>query len=426
MPSTYTVGTLKNGVRAVAIPMEKRKSAAVGVWVSIGARHESPALGGVSHFLEHLVFKGTKKRTANNIKEAVEGVGGFLNAFTSEEATCFLAKASSKHFDVLLDVLSDMVLDASLHASDIEKERTVVLEEIKMTQDQPSQLADENLSEILWPQHSLGRPIAGTAESVKALTHANIKKYRDQFYSPPFITVAAAGDISQKDVLSGVKQRFARLSGPKSLRTTESFKPKGTKPVFRYFNKSTEQTHMALGFHAHHKGHPKSYMVDILSVILGGNMSSRLFDNVREKRGLCYEIGSYTRKYQETGAFVVDVGVDHAKAPEALSVILRELKKIAGKEPSKDELRRAKEYYLGQLELGLESSMEHMLWAGESLVSLGRCRTPKEIVAQVGKITMEDISLSAAEIFKDASLHLSVVGPLKGSVVRSLERNLTF
>lgn len=183
---------------------------------------------------------------------------------------------------------------------------------------------------------------------------------------------------------------------------------------------------MSMGFHAYPKGHPKSYTMELLSVILGGNMSSRLFDKVREKRGLCYEIGSYTRKYQETGAFMVDVGVDHAKAPEALSVILSELRKISKSRPAGGELKRAKEYYLGQLELGLESSMEHMLWVGEGLVSLGRCRSPQEVIAQVEKISADDISAAAKEIFLPSLLHVALVGPLKTSVVRSMERSLSF
>ncbi len=405
------VVTLKNGIRVVAATLKERKSVAVGIWVAVGARHETQKLAGVSHYLEHLVFKGTHKRTANQIKESVEGVGGSLNAFTSEECTCFLVKSASRHFENVFDVLSDMVLSASLKEADIEKERTVILEEIKMTQDQPSQLADENLSELLWPEHVLGRPIAGTLKTVKGLTPDEIRNYRDRYYRPGLITVVAAGDIASKKLVSAVESRFGRTQALQEPQTAV-FKGVQSKPKVKIFNKKTEQVHLALGLHSLPKEHPDQYALDLLNVVLGGNMSSRLFNEVREERGLAYDIGSYQRHFNETGAFMVSAGVDSKKLPEALKVILAELEKVREHLVKPDELKRAKEFYLGQLELGLENSMSQMLWIGESVLATGKPKALKEITRRVEATRLEDLKNIARRLFVRGSLNLSVVGEI--------------
>ena len=406
----YEISQLKNGMRVASATMKERNSVAIGIWTHVGGRHETERLSGVSHFLEHIVFKGTKKRTSNQIKESIEGVGGSMNAFTSEEYTCFLAKVSHKHFENVFDVLSDMVLDASITPVDVEKERTVIMEEIKMTQDQPSQLVDELLSEILWPDHALGRPLAGTLETVGGLSVSDIAGYRDEHYRPNLITVVAAGNVRHADLVRLSEDRFSRnlaaLEKPYQL-----FKPRQQKPVLKLLSKKTEQTHLSLAVHAFSKGHPDEYTLDLLSVILGGNMSSRLFNEVREERGLAYDVGSYVRHYQETGAFVVSAGVDNKKPREAIEVILKELEKISVEPVSSDELRRAKDFYLGQLHLSLENSMNQMLWVGENIVTLDHCRTAEEVTERVEKMTPEDLRRVARQLFKTQSLNLALVGP---------------
>ena len=407
---SHEISTFDNGLKVLAVPLKERKSVSIGIWVHVGSRNESPAFGGVSHFLEHIVFKGTPSRTAAKIKESIEGVGGSMNAFTSEECTCFLAKTTRRHFDSVFNTLSDMTLNASLDAKDIEKERTVILEEIKMTQDQPSQLVDEILSGIVWPNHVLGRPIAGTDKTVSALTRQNIKDYRDDYYAPHYITVTAAGDIDQKTLTEASAKLFSEKK-PKKEKQLELFRPTQSRPAISLFSKETEQTHLALSLHAPPKDHPDEYAVELLSVILGGNMSSRLFNEVREERGLAYDIGSFVRRYQETGAFVVSAGVDHKKAKDALSVILAELERVTREPVKADELGRAQEFYLGQFELGLENSMSQMLWNGENLMSLGHLRDPEEIVKKVRKVTAEDVIRVASGIFKTTALNLAMVGP---------------
>ncbi len=418
------ISTLSNGIRALAVPMKERRSVSIGIWVHTGGRDEEPRLSGVSHFLEHIVFKGTKKRTANQIKESVEGSGGSLNAFTSEECTCFLAKASSRQFETVFDVLADMVLDASITEADLEKERTVIIEEIKMTQDQPSQYAEEILAEIMWPGHALGRALTGTVETVTGLTRKDLVDYRDSFYNPGLITVVAAGDVTSKQLLEISERAFAG-SRKKTTRELGLFRESSPKSLLRVVRKPIEQTHVALGLRTFAKEHPDEHALDVLSTILGGNMSSRLFNEVREERGLAYDIGTSVRKYHETGAFVVSAGIDAKKIREALEVILAELRRIAKEPPSADELRRAKEFTTGQLDLSLENTMNGMLWAGESMVSLGRCRAPEEVFAGIEKVTPDDVRRVAASLFEGKPLDMAVVGPVSESVERELSQLLS-
>ena len=407
----YEVARLKSGACVAANPMKERKSVAVGIWVRVGGRNESEKESGISHFLEHLVFKGTKRRTANQIKEAVEGAGGSLNAFTGEEYTAFVAKIASGHFPAVFDVLADMVLAATLEKEDVKKERAVIMEEIKMTQDQPTQLVDELLSEIVWPGHALGRPLAGTLETVGAMTADHIRGHRDRYYRPNLISIVAAGDIEQKKLLRVSSAYFG--NGEKSQDDrAEIFSENQKAPRLKFCFKKTEQTHLALAVHALPRGHEDEYALEILNVVLGGNMSSRLFNEVREERGLAYDISSFTRKYQETGVFGVSAGIDHHKLDEALRVVLQELEKTAEKTVKADELKRAKEFFIGQLQLGLESSMNQMFWMGENLLAYGRCRTAEEVVRKVERITAADLKRVARRIFVTNSMNLAVVGPV--------------
>jgi predicted Zn-dependent peptidase len=336
-------------------------------------------------------------------------VGGSLNAFTSEEYTCFLAKIASKHFESVFDVLSDMVLGASITETDLEKERTVIMEEVKMTQDQPSQLVDEILSEIVWPNHALGRPLAGTLKSVAGLSRSDIVGYRDRYYQPNCVTIVAAGDVDQTKLVRAAEKNFI---GPKiaGAPPMDLFQVRQEKPAVKIFKKSTEQTHLSLALHAFSKNHRDEYVLDILNVILGGNMSSRLFNEVREERGLAYDVSSFVRRYHETGAFVISAGVDNQKALQALEVILKELEKISKEPVPAQELRRAKDFYLGQLDLGLENSMNHMLWVGENIVTLDKHRTSGEITERVEQVGPEDLQRVAQNLFKTNSLNLAMVG----------------
>jgi predicted Zn-dependent peptidase len=299
------------------------------------------------------------------------------------------------------------------------------MEEIKMTQDQPSQLVDEALSELIWPDHALGRPLAGTLDTVGAMTRQDIIGYKNRFYTPGLVTIAAAGDIDQKKLLKSAKELFSGMRGTDQKRA-DYFQRKQEKPRVRLVAKTTEQTHLSLGLHTFAKNHADEYALDILSILLGGNMSSRLFNEVREERGLAYDIGSSVRKYHETGAFGIEAGVDTKKIIEALAVILKELKKTTKEHFKADEIKRAKEFYLGQLDLGLENSMNHMLWMGESVVCLGRTRTPAEVIERVEKITADDLKRVASQVFQSRNLNLAVVGPRVDTLENDFKRELNF
>lgn len=426
MKSEYLVKSLHNGVNLVWAPLGGRRSVSVGVWVCVGGRDESPELSGASHFLEHLVFKGTHRRTTYQIKEEVEGKGGSLNAFTGEEYTCFLAKTTAAHFDQTLDVLADMVTGATLRPEDLEKERTVILEEIKMTQDQPSQLADEILSETLWGGHALGRPIAGTVKTVGAMTRPQIVHFRDLYYRQPYLTVSAAGDIDLKQLSAAVLKAFVRPRGGGAAPRRRLFGRSASGRRLSSLNKKTEQTHLCLGVLALPKDHPDEVPLDLLSVVLGGNMSSRLFNEVREERGLAYDIGTSLRRYTETGAFIVAAGVDGRKAPETVAVVLKELEKVTQTDIGEAELRRAKDFYLGQLDLGLENTMNLMLWAGEGALSARRHHTLAQLRAKVERTGPADLRRVASKIFRTRGLHLSLVGPDARRLADSIRPKLSF
>jgi predicted Zn-dependent peptidase len=391
--------------------MAGMRSAAVGIWIKVGGRFESGANKGISHFIEHLLFKGSKKYSCRKIKEAVEGVGGSLNGFTSEELTCYLIKAPERYLKLALDILSDMVINPIFAPQEIEKERTVILEEIKMYKDLPQSHVHELLDELLWPHQPLGESIAGSQESVKNITRQDLLDFRRGHYTAPNIVVSAAGRFIPEELTVAVKKNFSKLP-QKNRNTFVPAKEAQRKPQLHILDKQTEQSHLALGFHSFRRGHSLKHALALLHIILGANMSSRLFNEVREKRGLAYEIGTQARYFLDTGSFLVHAGIDNHKVPQAVEVILKELSRIRGELVSADEFKRAKEFYLGQLMLALEDTLDHMLWIGESTSSLNRTYSLEEVVKEVQRLSRADIRSAAQSIFKEESLNLALIGPL--------------
>ena len=267
----YSLTTLPNGLRVLTVPMKERDSAAVAIWVRTGGRFEPKKISGVSHFLEHMLFKGTTRRTTRQIKEEIEGVGGMLNAFTGEESTCYFAKLLAEHFPKALDVLSDMVNHATLDPSEVHKERTVILEEIKMYRDLPSHEVHELMGELLWPSQPLGRPIAGTQETVSALSRAAIGSYKKSFYHPKNILVSVSGPVDPEDVLAQAKDFFPQKSSLSASKFSKALS-RQTRPRTHFVEKQTEQTHFVIGLHGLSRFHPDRYKLGILNVILGANM----------------------------------------------------------------------------------------------------------------------------------------------------------
>lgn len=408
----YKKTMLSNGVRIVTNCMPRMQSVAVGIWIRAGGRYETSEEKGISHYLEHLLFKGSKKYSCRKIKESIEGVGGSLNGFTSEELTCYLAKLPSRHLTLALDILSDMVLHPSLPEEEVEKERTVILEELKMYKDLPQSYVHELLDELLWPKQPLGESVIGTVESVSRISRKTLFTYQQEHYTPPHLVVCAAGRLEHEKLVRRVGKLFSPLKGGTKLTFAEAKEEQG-RPQLRILSKDTEQTHLALGFHSLKRDDPLRYALGLLHIILGANMSSRLFNEVREKRGLAYEIGTHVKRFEDTGAFIVHAGMDNEKLAEAVKVILEELNKPKDEMVSADEFKRAKEYYLGQLSLALEDTLDYMLWMGESVTALDKLHTLQEVMKDVGRVTRQDIREVARRIFKEENLNVALIGPLK-------------
>ncbi|MBI4394945.1 MAG: insulinase family protein, partial [Candidatus Omnitrophica bacterium] len=394
--------------------LDGRGSVGLTIWVRVGARYERKNLCGISHFVEHMLFKGTKRRTTKQIKEDIEGVGGILNAFTCEESTCYFVKIPKPHLEHAFDVLQDMANNAVLKTEEFIKEKTVILEEIKMYLDLPAQYVHEVMSELLWPKQPLGRPIAGTIESVSGLKREDLYHHVKSYYHPRNILITACGEIDHSE-LSSLAARHFDGRFPKPLSQFEQVKVSSrpsARDRFRFLEKKTEQTHFALGFHGLSRKDPNRYKLAILNIILGANMSSRLFEEVREKRGLAYEIKSSLSFFEDTGSVTVSAGVEPKKSSLAVRVIMRELDRLKRTYVSKSELRRAKDYYLGQLLLGLEDTLDHALWFGERVLYGEDFPDIDEIKRQIEAVDQVDLQNLAKMFFKTPNVHLALIGPI--------------
>ncbi|MBF0618980.1 MAG: insulinase family protein [Candidatus Omnitrophica bacterium] len=408
----YKKSTLSNNLRVISNELKDRESAALGIWVGVGGRFEDDVNKGAAHFLEHTLFRGSLKYSCNDIKSMIEGVGGNLNAFTGEEQTCYYAKVPAKYFEETLDILSDMVFFPMIQKNDIERERTIILEEIKMYHDLPQHYVLELLDGLIWPDHPLGKNLAGTKETVGAMTQAGLRAYHQQYYTPDNIVVSACGNFSHEALVERLEEKLHNFQGKKTG-ICLPFQGEQKKAQVQFFRKPTEQMHVALGVPGLKTDHPDTYALALLNIILGGNMSSRLFDELREKRGLAYSIYSTTKTYDDTGLFMVKAGVDNAKLVDTVELIVKILRQIKRGGVKDEEFVRGREYFLGQFVLGLEDTLDHMMWVGESLIERNRIRTLGEVVYRVNGLTPDDIRRVASDLFKEKKFNLAVVGPVK-------------
>ena len=407
----YPKTSLPGGVDIVSHRLPGRESVALSVWMRVGSRYEVAEERGISHFIEHLVFKGTNKRSAKKIKESIEGKGGLLNAFTSEDSTCFYVKTLKKHLGFTLEVIADMLQNPLFSSVDIEKERTVIIEELRMYMDMPMHYAHDLISQLLWPKQPLGSSIAGDVESVSAITKAQIKDFHKNYYCPQNALIAVCGDLNHDEVVSAAGNCFRKSSKgiPRKFIKAVSLQKEQR---LMFVNKDTEQTNFVIGMHGIDRFDTRRYALGLLHMILGANMSSRLYEEVREKRGLAYEVRTGINFYDDAGAFTVSAGVENDKAEKALVLILKELDKVRAKGIKKSELERAKEYLLSQLYFSLEDTMDHMLWLGEKAISNHKIITKEEIAKKVCAATVDDVRSVAEMIFKNNNLNLVMVGPL--------------
>jgi predicted Zn-dependent peptidase len=405
----FTQERLQGAHLAVA-EMPHVESVSVGFWLGVGGRHESRRHNGIFHFLEHMLFKGTTKRSAREISEAVEGVGGYLNAFTAEEMTCYYARASATHLRTVVDVLTDMLLRATFPAAEIERERGVIQEEIRMYEDQPSQVAQDLATALLWPNNPLGRPLAGTEQNIQRMRRRDLLNYRRKFYHSGNLYITAAGktDLAEvKELLRPLLRHFP--AGPRAQYAPVSRRQ--TQPRFEVVRKPIEQTQLVIALRGLSRHDPRRSAFRLMSVLLGENMSSRLFQTVREKHGLAYSISTGASYYEESGSFFINAGVENSKTIQAIKLTLQTIRTLSRRAPGAKELRRAKEYTCGQIHLGLESTDNQMMWLGEGLVGHNRVLNPDKLIQQIEAVTAEEVRAAAALLVHDERLNIAAVSP---------------
>ena len=404
------ITTLKNGARVVSTCIPNAQSVVCGIWIKVGSRYEPDRLAGVSHFIEHLLFKGTKKRSALEISQSVEGLGGYLNAFTAEEMTCYFARLPYEKAEQAFDVLADMYRNPALPTDELERERGVIIEELRMYQDQPHSLVLEKLSEILWANHPVGRGVGGTEEVIRRITRKEIEAFRRSGYVPGATVFVFAGNIEHPACVRMVEKVTGRRSAMAPL-TCPAVTEKVAQHPLSLVRKDIEQIHAALGFRIFGKDDPRRYVLRVFNGVLGDGMSSRLFQSVREKRGLCYTISSSSQLFAETGVLAVYAGLDRVRAAAGLRLTLKEIDRLRRVKVPAAELRRTKDYILGTFRLGLESTTNQMNWLGEGLLGYGRVTSPQEVIDGIEAVTSADLQAFACELLTADRLSLSLIVP---------------
>ncbi len=418
MKSVYKVSQDKTGITVATAEMPHMSSVALGIWVGVGGRYEPAPLCGVSHFIEHMLFKGTKRRNARQISQDVEGVGGYLNAFTTEENTCFYAKAARDQLEPVWDVLADMFVNSTFDPAELEKERNVIKEELAMYLDQPHHQVQELLNETLWPDQPLGRALTGTEKTLETLKRDELVHYKQKNYVTRNTLITLAGTIEHNDAVKMVRRFATKLKNAHR----PNFPPadaKQTYPRLRFHKKNTEQTQLALGVRTCSRHDDRRFALRLLNVMLGENMSSRLFQVVREDNGLAYSICSSLGFFDDVGALNVSAGVETDKLEKALKLIIGELAIFTQHLPSKSELRRARDYIFGQLDLNLENTENQMTWLGEQYLGYGKVVSPEEVKNRIAEVKPSEIRAVARDFFRPDRLNLAIVSPLKN--LRAIE-----
>ena len=407
----YNVHTLPNGLRVVLAPMPGNSTAVI-VMSGTGSRYEDKRENGLAHFLEHMFFKGTRRRpSAKAISEELDALGAVYNAFTAKERTAYFAKVSKQYLDTALDVISDIFLNSKLPEKEITKERGAIIQEVDMYEDMPMRTVDNVFDELLFgAEHPLGRTILGPKENIRSFTRKDFSAYMKRNYTPLNTVVCIAGAFDEKKVLAKVRKEFGILphGNPPSCIT---FASEQNAPRIAIKEKKTDQTHFILGVPAYPYLHKDEFALAVLSTILGGGMSSRLFLEVREKRGLAYSVHSWVERYPDTGYLAVQAGVEHGKLEKTVQTILAEFKKIKKTNVSKQELEKAKNYIKGTLTLSLETSDEIAGHAATSMINLGRVRSLDEILKGVDAVSAADVARVARDLLRTDKLNLAIIGP---------------
>jgi predicted Zn-dependent peptidase len=412
---------LGSGLRLVTERLPALRSAAVGFWVGTGSRDEPDALAGASHFLEHLLFKGTARRSAVEIAEAVESVGGDMNAFTAQELTSYYVRVPDSSLPLALDILSDIVWSPALRDEDVESERQVILEEIRMRDDTPDDLVHDLFSDAMFPDHPIGRHVIGSPATVNAMTPAEIAGFHAQHYHPSNVVVAVAGNIDHDEVAELVERALVGAEGSRPPRSHHDGTP-GPRPV-AVLERPTEQTHVVLGMRALRRDDPDRFALTVLNQVLGGGMASRLFQEVREQRGLAYSVFSYRAAFEETGAFAIYAGTSPDRVPELLEVLDDQLSRVvADGGVTERELVAAKGHLTGSLSLSLESSSSRMHRLGRNELMLNEIPTLDELVEEIEQVTADDIARVVERVVAAPARSVAAVGSVTADVLAAAVR----
>ncbi len=407
---------LKNGMRVHLAPFKGTEAVTALVLCKVGSRNEEKKISGASHFIEHLMFKGTKKRpTTLDISRTLDGVGAEYNAFTGKNLTGYYIRIDSAHTDLAVEMLHDMLFHSKFDIKELNRERGVVIEEINMYRDNPMMHVEDMLESLLFKGSTLGWEIAGTHKSMKEMTRKDIIDFRDEFYVPSQMVVAVAGKIP-KNIKPLLNKTFGSVKGSKKQpREFEKFLgvEKSKKPIASVQYKNTEQMQLAMGFESFGVEDNRNLALKLMSVILGGTMSSRLFISVRERKGLAYLIRSMNTTYDETGVFAIQAGLDKNRLPVAVKTILKEVRKMKKDLVSVKELKQAKDHVRGQMLLQLENSSMRASWYGRSELFHKKVRTPEEFVEQISRVTREQIRQAARDIFDEKKMRIAAIGPYK-------------
>lgn len=407
----YEVSELPNGVRIATAEMPHMASASLGLWATVGSRHELAAEHGAAHFIEHLLFKGTPTRSASEIAREIEGIGGSLDAYTSEDHTCYYTKGPADMFDPMVDVLADMYRNSILRPADIDNERSVIKEEIAMVRDQPSQYLDDILSAAAWGEnHPLGRSIAGTVESLDQLDRASLGSFFKRAYIGPQTVVTAGGNLTHQQVLAKIAPRLGELPVGQSS-PVSSLQPQTGEGGFGLATMETEQVHFSIAFHAFNRHQDERYAQKLLCVLLGENMSSLLFQKLREEEAVCYSIQSDIMMFDDAGLFHIYCALDPEHLSHALQIIAQTLDELRREAPAEAKLEEAKGYVVGQSRIALENTGAQMTWLGESIMAYGRLVDPLDSQARIKAVSPKDILRVANTLFDPARLVVAAVGP---------------
>ena len=409
----YKLSTLDNGLRVITAPVTGTKAITVLFLFGAGSRYEDKKINGISHFLEHMFFKGTQKRpTTLDISRELDSVGAGYNAYTGEEYTGYFVRVSSEHFDLGLDVLTDMMFGSKFDAEELEREKGVIIEEINMYNDDPRSKVELVARELIYPDQPLGRNIAGEKEIIRNMTRDEMVNYKKAHYTPENMVIAIAGGPSETDWLTTIKEKFGHFA-PGVKNEFVKVKENQTEPALKIFHKETDQAHFILGWRSISRLDKRRPVLKVLSNLMGQMMSSRLFIEVREKRGLCYYVNADMVDFQDTGFWAVNAGVDINRAEEAIKVILQEIEKLKTELVSDEELKRSKENLKGHLYLSLEESMAVANFLAEQELLWNEIEDPEVIAGKYEKVTKEEIRNLAQELFKKETMNLAMIGPFK-------------